>query len=98
MFYNCFSGEELVDWIRRRDNGISDSDLATTIGQGLLDRGFIQSLTGDKSFECNTTPYKAVPAMARKASMQVDRTLEGEFLFGKTNLCLFHLLSARSER
>ena len=61
MYYNCFTGEELVNWIRQRDATEFESmEMAISIAQAMLDHGHIQSLLGKEVFAANSSPFRTV--------------------------------------
>ncbi len=61
-FHNCFTGAELVDWIRKLDCFVTTERSAKVLGQALLSNGYINSYTDeadkDGVFECDDTPYR----------------------------------------
>ncbi len=68
VYHNCFTGAELVAWIRRQDAGKTDVNLARALCQGLLDYGFIKPFvesTGDV-FQVSDVPYRAMTHLARR--------------------------------
>ena len=51
-YRNCFTGSELVDWIRKRDvTRGTDASQAVAIAQGLLDEGFIDFALDEEAIE-----------------------------------------------
>jgi len=73
--HNCFTGLDLVSWIRRQDNFLTDEKMATTIAQTLLDQGYVRPFLEKEHgprFRGDGTPYKPVLGKSRVPRGTVD--------------------------
>ena len=63
-FHNCFTGRELVEWIRQQDCFITDERSAKVLGQALLGHGYIRTFVeggGNGEFRSDDVPYSTTP-------------------------------------